>query len=132
MLMQGLLSTSATLLSSAQPSIPSKIDQFLTWLSLFYPSNDSILQYRGKNKMAGQEGLEPPASGFGVRRSIQLELLACTNLVITLKKKIILFPYEAYAPGKIDSTFSFQDDFAWFFYFLLLCSSFFYSRYMQG
>ena len=27
-------------------------------------------------KMAGQEGLEPPASGFGVRRSIQLELLA--------------------------------------------------------
>gem|GEM_PF-4402935 len=31
-------------------------------------------------KMAGQEGVEPPASGFGVRRSIQLELLARTRI----------------------------------------------------
>ena len=62
--------------------------------------------------MAGQEGLEPPASGFGVRRSVQLELLARTKLTITLKEKIILFPCEAYAPGKIDNTFSFLDDFA--------------------
>lgn len=31
--------------------------------------------------MAGLEGLEPPTSGFGDRRSTKLELQACTSLL---------------------------------------------------
>ena len=54
--------------------------------------------------MAGQEGLEPPASGFGVRRSIQLELLACTNQTYTLKEKTTWSLYEECEPDKTDST----------------------------
>ena len=72
------------------------------------------------NEMAGQAGLEPATTGFGVRRSSQLELLTPVSLVRPLPRD------AGYGTGKMNRIFL-AIAFPWsFFCFLLLCSFFAY------
>ena len=68
-----------------------------------------------RHRVAGLAGFEPAASGFGDRRSSQLELRACIKIrsmdlqnVVFYRDidppLIILFPYEQYADDRIYNT----------------------------
>ena len=75
--------------------------------------------------LAGQGGFEPTATGFGDRRSNQLELLACINYYK------FIFLYELCAYDKTYNTSSIRIYLGLYACFLLLYNSYVYIRHKR-